>query len=159
MAKFVRWLGAFRRQGADLSRAAVWEISQTAREVAVEPLFRGESFILAERDHVSIGLVVAPCSVAFRAGALHDNRSGHVDGVLVRQDKGRESRPIRDMDKFLRLWGKAAPTWHGEAWFAAPTYVGVALRMDAVGEIADAAQKLAAELGLPLVRVRSVRHG
>ena len=103
MAKFVRWLGAFRRAGADLSQAAAWEVSQTSREVAAEPLFRGESLILAERDHVAIGLVIAPCSVAFRAGALHDNRSHHDSGVLSRLNRGRESRPIRDMDKFLRL--------------------------------------------------------
>lgn len=38
--KFVRWLGAF-GSGSSLSEAAGWELSQTDRQVAVEPPHHG----------------------------------------------------------------------------------------------------------------------
>ena len=144
---FVRWLGAFGRC-QDVSASAEWELTQNAREVAAEPLFRGRSLILAENSRVFVGIVADEKESEFKRGFFSDCWSKTAsDGTLAPKHK---IRPIRDQDRFRRAWSKSVPTHHGEAFFDHFTAKAVAVRKDASPQKINVARDLAKTLGLPL---------
>lgn len=147
--KFVRWLGAFKK-GTSLSEAAGWELSQTERQVAVEPLWRGRSLITKSK----IGLEIDHQASVFASGWLSDAWTEvHADGTL-RSDRSscgrRDMKRFRNQDRFLSAWSKMRPTHHAEAVFAAPVYRAVVVKKNATAHGMGRARRLAAQLNLPL---------
>lgn len=147
--KFVRWLGAF-GSGSSLSEAAGWELSQTDRQVAVEPLHRGRSLL----DHAKIGLVVDHDASRFHCGWLCDAWTAvRDDGTLRAQyrPRDRQGRKFRDMDRFLAAWSAVkSPSHHAEVVFDAPVYRAVVVKSTATERGVRRAKRLAARLNLPL---------
>jgi hypothetical protein len=146
--KFVRWLGAF-GSGSSLSEAAEWEKSQTARQVAVEPLHRGRSLL-----HAKIGLEINHAVSRFHAGWLCDAYTIEIDGGVLRpkyRPRDRQGRKFRDMDRFLAAWSAVkGPSQHGEVIFDAPHYCAVVVKSSATERGVKRAARLAARLNLPL---------
>lgn len=167
--KFVRWLGAF-GQGSSLVESAVWEMSQTDRQVAAEPLIRGRSMI----DHAKIGLAIANPEATFARGWLADawTTIGE-DGIIRRlrtahalselsplhptqraldgHPAPRKAQNFRNMDKFLAaLNNSKGHTHHAEAAFNAPTYAAVVVKSTATAHGKRRAQRLADRLNLPV---------
>lgn len=147
--KFVRWLGAF-GQGTSLTDAAEWEQSQTARQVAAEPLHKGRSLI----SHTRIGLVVDHEASRFHAGWLTDAwTSVQADGTLRAKylPRTRQGKKFRDMDRLLAAWSAVKnPIRHAEAVFDSVTYSAVAVKATATDHGKNRAARLAARLNLPL---------
>lgn len=150
---FVRWLGAFGRCNDALASAG-WELTQTSREVATEPLLFGRSLLLAEQDHVFVGLVACEETSIFRGGFFRDCYSGHdKDGLL----KSKKSRPVRDLHRFKAAWAKSKPQHHGEAFFDLFAARAVALREKATPRQLRIARDMAEKFGLPIVTVQEVK--
>lgn len=147
--KFVRWLGAF-GSGSSLSEAAAWELSQTARQVAVEPLHRGRSLL----GHAKIGLVIDHEASRFHAGWLKDAWTVPQDDGTLRakyRPRDRQGRKFRNMDRFLAAWSAVKdPSMHGEVVFDAPTYRAVVVKSTATERGIRRARRLASRLNLPL---------
>jgi hypothetical protein len=153
--KFVRWLGAF-GQGTSLSDAATWELGQTERQVAAEPLWRGQSLI----GHVKIGLVIDEDRSVFASGWLHDAWTVPDDQGILRHGvshRGQRYKRFKDMDRFLVAWKKRAPDHHGEAAFDATIYKAVVVKSTASEHGVGRAKRLAAELRLPLLVLEDER--
>lgn len=147
--KFVRWLGAF-GAGTSLEEAAAWELSQLDRQVAVEPLWRGRSFL----NHCKIGLAVDHQASVFVKAWTTDAytelrgttlRPRHPDGYN-RQDRG-----FRSLNRFLGFWSSLRPNYHGEAIFDAVHYTAVVVKRSATERGMSRANKLTELTGLPLV--------
>ena len=152
--KFVRWLGAFGK-GSSLLDAGKWEIAQTDRQVAVEPLWRGTSLV----RHAMIGLEIDHNASIFRSGWLSDAWTAvNEDGVLTSsppngwaKDSRKDLRRFKDMDRFLATWSRIrSPNHHAEAAFASPIYVSVVVKSCASDRGKQRAAKLAETLKLPL---------
>lgn len=144
---FVRWLGAFGK-GTSLTEAASWENSQLERQVAVEPLWHGRSFI----HHAKIGLVIDERASIFASGWLQDAwTETHSDGTL-RSNKNRRGKlaRYRNMDRFLAKWAATKALSHAEAAFTAPVYKAVVVKHNATEHGMGRARRLANQLGLPL---------
>jgi hypothetical protein len=142
--KFVRWLGAF-GVGSSLTEAVSWELNQVERQVAVEPLWRGQSFI----GHVTIGLAVDHSRSRFARGWLYDAYTvPHEDGSL-RATRHRKAE-FKNMDRFLAAWNKQRPFHHGEVAFDSPVYRAVVVKSTASDRGFRRAKRLASKLGLPL---------
>ena len=157
MAQFVRWLGAYcsQQRKQEVSQSAIWETSQTEREVAVEPLFRGNSLILREQRNVHVGLVPDMDKTEFRVGYFCDaNTKIGDDGVLTARRNTKDS--IRNMDRFLCAWNKRNPDHHGEVVMDFFKASAVAVRANAPADAFKLAQDLADSLGLPLVTIQKV---
>jgi hypothetical protein len=146
--KFVRWLGAFRKT-TDLSEAAVWELSQTARQIAAEPLHRGQSLV-----HAQIGLEIAHAASRFHCGWLEDAWTEvQADGTLRAKylPRSRQGRKYRNMDRFLGAWNSVQnPRIHAEAVFDSPVYRAVVVKTTATERGLRRAKRLAATMNLPL---------
>ena len=146
--KFVRWLGAF-RVSAGLKDSALWEMSQTDRQVAAEPLHKGQSLIANSK----IGLALAETS-RFHAGWLVDAWTEvQQDGTLRAKYKpcNRQGKKFRDKDRFLAAWNAVKnPQLHAEAIFDAPSYSSVVVKRNATEIGKSRAQRLATSLNLPL---------
>ncbi len=146
---FVRWLGAFCHRAGDKAASAAWEVSQAAREVAAEPLYRGRSLLLWENEAVFVGLVACEQSSIFRAGFFRDCRSRHDrDGLLT--GKG---RPVRDLHRFKAAWNKSGKRHHGEAFFDLFTARAVAVRAGSSAARLQIARDIARSLNLPIVSI------
>ncbi len=147
--KFVRWLGAF-GTGASLTEAAEWELSQTDRQVAVEPLHRGRSLI----DHVKIGLEVDHELSRFHAGWLRDAWTEvQANGLLKPKylPRYRQGKKFRDLNRFLAAWSAVKnPTGWGEVIFDSPIYTAVVVKSTATERGVRRASRIAARLNLPL---------
>ncbi len=147
--KFVRWLGAF-GSGSSLSEAAGWELSQTDRQVAVEPLHRGRSLI----GHAKIGLVIDHDASRFHAGWLFDAWTDwRPDGTLRPKYKPRtrQGRKYLDIDRFLAAWSAVKnPDHHAEVVFDSVIYCAVVVKSTATARGVGRAKRLAAMLSLPL---------
>ena len=147
--KFVRWLGAF-GSGSSLSEAAEWELSQTARQVAVEPLHRGRSLL----DHAKIGLVIDHEASRFHAGWLTDAWTVKRDDGTLRpqyRPRYRQGKKFRDMDRSLAAWSAVKyPSRHAEVIFDAPIYRAVVVKSTATERGVRRAKRLAERLHLPL---------
>lgn len=147
--KFVRWLGAF-GSGSSLSEAAGWELSQTDRQVAVEPLHRGRSLL----GHAKIGLVVDHAASRFHAGWLTDAWTVNRDDGTLRprgKPRNRQGRKFMDMDRFLAAWSAVKnPSYHAEVVFDSPIYRAVVVKSTATERGVRRAQRLASRLNLPL---------
>jgi len=143
--KFIRWLGAF-GNGNSLSEAARWEVSQTSRQVAAEPLIKGKSHI----SHAKIGLSVAHPEATFARGWLNDaftvidERSGMIKATREHKSE------YKNMDRFLAALNKRGGYGHGEAAFNSPIYDAVVVKGDASPRGKRRAQHLADLLKLPL---------
>lgn len=149
MAKFVRWLGAYcdKSVSRDLLSAAMWEGSQTDREVVCEPLLKGKSLILGERRHVNVGLIPCMKKTIFKVGYMGDAMTKpEADGTVKAQR--RKSGAIRDIDRYLARWNKSRPTWHGEVVIDLFTVSAVALRNNAPSWAVDSAYDIAEEMGV-----------
>jgi hypothetical protein len=152
--KFVRWLGAF-GSGSSLSEAAEWELSQTARQVAVEPLYRGRSLL----RHCKIGLVVDHNASRFHAGWLVDAYTKQVGdtGILrpLYSPASRQGKKYRDVDRFLEAWSATRnQSGHGEVIFDSPIYSAVAVKSTATEHGKRRAERLAKRLNLPLKEMK-----
>lgn len=147
--KFVRWLGAF-GSGSSLTEAADWELSQTDRQVAVEPLHRGRSLI----NHAKIGLVVNHDASRFHAGWLADAYTvKRDDGTLrpIYKPRNRQGKKFKGMDRFLAAWSAIKnPSHHGEVIFDSPVYRAVVVKSTATTHGVSRAKRLADMLKLPL---------
>ena len=151
MAKFVRWLGAFgeTRRVHTLSESARWEVSNTSRQVAVEPLIKGKSLI----RHVLIGLVIDHEQSQFVKGFINDAYTIiEKDGTL----KNTRFKAYRNIDRYLKAVNQKNDFWHGEAVFDIPKYSAVVFdrtncHSGRIAPIQEKAKKLANELGLKLV--------
>jgi len=145
--KFVRWLGAFGRTSS-LDDCAAWEQSQTERQVAAEPLYRGKSLI----QHSKIGLEIAHPGATFARGWLYDaftvvhEPTGQIRATRQHTAGGE----FRNMDKFLASHAKKRSSCHGEAAFNAPLYCAVVVKKSASDRGKARAARLAAQMGLPL---------
>lgn len=152
MVKFVRWLGAF-GQGTSLTDAAEWELSQTARQVAVEPLHRGRSLI----SYARIGLVVDHEASLFVKGWLTDAFTTLGDDGILRPKylpRSRQGKAYRDLNRFLAAWSavKTPEKW-AEALFDSPVYSAVVVKASATEHGRNRAKRLAERLGLPLMEL------
>lgn len=154
--RYVRWLGAFRRSDSAVAEGARWELTQRTREIACEPLWRGQSLLLAEVDHVAVGLVIDPRASRFVAGFLTDCHSS--PSPNTGRLHTRKQRPIWDQDRFAAAWDKSRPGRHGEVFFDLPVFSAVALALGSGRRAAQQAKDLAASLGLPVVTVRAVKE-
>jgi len=147
--KFVRWLGAF-GSGSSLTDAADWELSQTDRQVAAEPLHRGRSLL----DHAKIGLVIDHEASRFHSGWLTDAWTVTLDDGTLKakfRPRDRQGRKFRDMDRFLAAWSAVKnPSRHGEVVFDSPAYRAVVVKSTATERGMRRAQRLAVRLNLPL---------
>lgn len=147
--KFIRWLGAF-GSGSSLSEAVDWELSQTDRQVAVEPLHRGHSLI----GGAKIGLVIDHDVSRFHAGWLTDAWTDRREDGTLRpryRPRDRQGRKFRDMDRFLAAWSAVkSPSSHGEAIFDSPIYRAVVVKSTATERGVRRAKRLASRLNLPL---------
>lgn len=147
MAKFIRWLGAFGR-GDSLEQAVAWELSQTDRQVAAEPLIRGRSHI----THVMVGLAIANPEATFARGWLFDAWTVKTsDGVILPTRNRRHE--YRDVHRFLKALNRpqrAAHPWHAEASFNAPAYDALVVRHGASPELVSRCKEIAARFNLPL---------
>lgn len=155
---FVRWMGAFVRCH-DLAKSAEWELSQTAREVAAEPLYRGRSLLLAEDNYdlrIKVGLVIDEVQSHFRVGYFRDCYSGtdRKTGALLPKRSSPLRKPIRDMDRFRKAWNGFKPFHHGEVFFDLIVARAVAARKGDK-EAESAGRDLAKRLSLPLILVES----
>ena len=147
---FVRWLGAY-GPCEDVVNSAVWETTQTAREVAAEPLYRGRSLLLAEIEAVNVGLVLCQYESVFRAGFFRDCwSSADAHGNLTNS----RAKAVRDMHRFCAAWAKMRPARHGEVFFDRLSVKAVALRK---GACAKTARKLSARLGVPIILIEEHR--
>lgn len=146
---FVRWLGAYGRCD-DALASATWELTQTRREVAAEPLLFGRSLLLAEQHQVFVGLVACETASEFRGGFFADCWSSHDKDGLLRSQK---SRPVRDLSRFRAAWNKSRPRHHGEAFFDFFAARAVAVRAGATNRQLRIAQDIARKLDLIIVTV------
>lgn len=146
--KFVRWLGAFRKQGNHtLLESAIFEVANKSRQVAVEPLLKGKSLIFA----AVIGLEVDHIKSQFVVGFLHDAWTEVcADGTL----KNTRQRGYKNLDKFLAANArKPTHSHHGEAVFDLPVYKAVVLDLSFRKDqerLRKMAGELANALDLPL---------
>lgn len=149
MAKFVRWLGAYcdKSVSRDLLTAAMWEGSQTDREVVCEPLLKGKSLILSERRHVHVGLIPCMSKTLFRVGYLGDAMTVPTDDGTV-EAKRRKAGAVRDMDRYIARWNKSRPSRHGEIVVDLFAVSAVALRNNAPSWAVDSAYDIAEEMGV-----------
>src|SRR5574343_466494 len=140
--KFVRWLGAF-GSGSSLSEAVDWELSQTDRQVAVEPLYRGRSLL----GGAKIGLAIDHDVSRFHAGWLTDAWTEQREDGTLRpkyRPRDRQGRKFRDMDRFLAAWSAAKdPSNHGEVIFDSPIYRAVVVKSTATERGVRRAKRLA----------------
>ena len=145
--KFVRWLGAFGR-ASSLDDSATWEQSQTDRQVAAEPLYRGKSLI----QHAKIGLEIAHPEATFARGWLYDAYTVvHEPTGQIRATRNHTAGgEFRNMDKFLSAHAKKRVSYQGEAAFNAPLYCAVVVKKSASDRGKARAARLAAQMGLPL---------
>lgn len=146
--KFVRWLGAF-GSGSSLSEAAEWELSQIARQVAAEPLYRGRSLL-----HSKIGLEVDHYASRFHCGWMTDAWTVRRDNGTLRakyRPADRQGKKYRDVNRFLAAWAAVKnPTNHGEVVFDSPIYSAVVVKSTATLRGVSRARRIAARLNLPL---------
>lgn len=146
--KFVRWLGAF-GSGSSLSEAAEWELTQTDRQVAVEPLHHGRSLL-----HSKIGLEIDHGASRFHCGWLTDAwTTRRLDGTLRAKyrPKDRQGKKYKDVNRFLAAWSAVRnPVKQGEAVFDSPIYIAVVVKSTATQHGKRRAKRLAARLNLPL---------
>jgi hypothetical protein len=138
--KVVRWLGAFRK-ASSLLESALWELTQTERQVAAEPLWRGRSLI----HHARIGLVVDHQESLFRGGFISDAWTVTDDRGILRAK--RDERRYRNFDRFLFVWNSQVPRHHGEVLFDATVFSAVAYKG------VEPPRELAAALNLPVREV------
>ena len=148
--KFIRWLGAFGKSSS-LAEAASWERSQVERQVAVEPLWRGRSFIL----HAKIGLEVDWRQSRFVSGWLCDAWTETADDGTLRSNADKRGKLVRyrDRDRFLAIWSRqklGGFYGHAEAAFEEAHYSSVVVKKSASARGKRRAQRLAEQLGLPL---------
>lgn len=148
---FVRWLNAYCGTSYEVPSSAVWELTQTAREVATEPLFFGRSLLLEEQGHVFVGLVCDEDKSIFRAGFLGDAYSVTERDGTLRATSG--LKPVRDLHRFKAGWQRKQPERHGEAFFDLFTARAVAVRSDAKPQQVAQSKELASKLGLAIVRI------
>lgn len=146
---FVRWLGAYGRCD-DALASATWELTQTRREVAAEPLLFGRSLLLAEQQQVFVGLVACEETSQFRGGFFVDCHSSHDSSGLLRSKK---ARPVRDLPRFKAKWQKSHPRHHGEAFFDFFSARAVAVRAVATKRQMQIARDIARKFDLPIVTV------
>ena len=141
--KFIRWMGAFRKQDT-LETSAAWEITQVDRQVAVEPLWHGKSRMRGAK----VGLVVDHAASHFCKGWVEDAFSTEKEhGTLY---STRKLQPIRKMDQFLRIWNSEVRARHGEAIFDHVAYSAVVIRKGVTARGRRRAQRLATDLNLPI---------
>ena len=145
--KFVRWLGAFGKQDS-LVESASWELSQTDRQVAAEPLHHGVSHI----HHALIGLEITHPEATFARGWLKDSYTVPDENGINKATRNR-SGEFKNMDKFLKVFNANNCPHHGEASFNCPLYASVVVKRHCSDKVILKAKKLAAELGLPLRRL------
>ena len=144
--RFVRWLGAFRKGANSVGDALAWELSQTEREVAAEPLRHGKSRI----DRAKIGLEVDENRSVFRYGLLVDGWTEPAKDGSGRLLPSGEKR-IKDKDIYLSRFYRskgASTVWHGEAVFASPKYSALVCKKDL--QTREKAVELADTYSLPL---------
>lgn len=142
--KFVRWLGAFGKSES-ISEAATWELAQTERQVAAEPLHKGVSHLA----HALIGLEIAHPEATFARGWLKDSYTVPNNNGINRATRNRLGE-FKNMDKFLKFLNKN-PLWgHAEASFNCPIYSSVVVKRHCSERVILKAKKLAEELNLPL---------
>ncbi len=142
--KFVRWLGAFRKGASSIEESIAWELSQTEREVAAEPLRHCRSRI----DHAQIGLGVDESRSTFVYGLIIDGWTEPSKDGSGRLLPKREKR-IKDKDFFLSRFYKAKINWHGEAVFSSPKYSAIVCKSKD-SQTREKAAKLADKFSLPL---------
>lgn len=146
---FVRWLGAFGRC-SDAASSAVWELTQTSREVSAEPLLFGRSLLLSEQAHVFVGLVACETASEFRGGFFSDCWSSHDESGLLKSER---ARPVRDLHRFKAAWKKSRPRHHGEALFDLFHARAVAVRANANDLHLQIARNIARKFDLPIVTI------
>jgi len=144
--KFVRWLGAFGQSSESVAESASWELSQTERQVAAEPLWHGKSFI----SHAKIGIVIANPEATFARGWLYDSYTV-TDNHGINLATSRRKDEFKNMDKFLKVFSKQDRDWgHAEAAFNCPTYNAVVVKKGASASAKSKAKRLALEFNLPM---------
>lgn len=147
--KFVRWLGAFDKRSESISESASWELSQTERQVAAEPLWHGKSFL----KNAKIGLVIAHPDVTFSRGWLSDSYTVTNEAGINMATRCRDME-FKNMDKFLKRHNSGnSPMGHAEAAFNCPLYSAVAVKKDASPWAKNKAKRLAEHLSLPIMVV------
>ena len=155
--KFVRWLGAFGKQ-ADVLTSARWELSQQDREVAVEPLWKGQTQL-----HAGVGLVVDHVDSSFVKGYLHDafttvDENGRLRGTRLSQKGGKNG--IRSIDRFLACFNAQEAGWHGEAIFRAGWKASAVAWVECprLPNAESNAVLVAQALGLPLIKIGKIKE-
>ena len=153
--KFVRWLGALRRS-ADMLASARWEVSQNTRQIAVEPLYKGQSLLYKG----VIGLAVDHEQSQFVQGICHDaytrimeNGTLKVTRLWAKEKYGH----YKNIDRFLKAWNAGEWTHHGEVILDCVQYNAVVVKNTATKEQKALALKIALELNLPLKKVAAFR--
>lgn len=149
--KFIRWLGAFDKKSS-LMESAQWEVVQTERQIAAEPIVNGESLI----SHAQIGLVVDAEKSRFHAGWVTDAWTENKEGLLKAKYKpsARQGKKFRNPDRLLAAitaYRKTQQDWffHAEAVFDCPIYSAVVYKDDSVKELAE---KVGNYINLPVIK-------
>jgi hypothetical protein len=146
--KFVRWLNAYRRYST-LEEAVGWELTQSERQIATEPLWRSCSMLHSSQ----IGLVIDhEKSIFVKAWFFDATTVSDENGILRKTKKGRD---FRNMNKFLSAWNRKNPGserdgWHGEVVFDKPVFSGVALMVKTTRNVRKIAEEISVQTGLPV---------